>query len=595
MYFDDRLATVLRTRADGGVTARIQYRQLLDLLGTLPAETRGVQVDAAYDRLAQLAETIPSQDRAAMVGEPGLRLRSPRLVASLAAGAIGYGESRIAEAAITKAQLSEEQWLDLVPALPVPARGFVRQRRDLGDNAEKLLARLGIRDRGLPDANKPDASKVEVSNAEAERPSAVVIPFPANDELLLTDEETPGSETIGSLVKRIEAFRRARRDEGDAALVQGDAPRLPLGEEPLLRAPQALRSFDFATDAAARIVWADPGVAPMAIGLSLASRDPASPVASASAVIEAVQRRQPIRAGRTTIAGSPAIAGEWQIDAAPSFDPVGGRFAGYRGRIRRPAEAAALPAVPADSEADRIRQLLHELRTPVNAIQGFAEIIQQQLFGPTPHEYRALAATIASDGARILAGFEDLERLARLDSGAQELDAGECDLAAVITTIVAQLEHHTAARSSGFAVKCDDGAHIVPLAAIEAERMIWRLLATLAGAAAPGEVLNLRIRRKQDMLRVTIQLPATLAARDDRALFHSSANTAPQALVAGMFGAGFALRLAASEARAAGGDLERREEKLRLTLPIYEPGQSINPGLTGQAHDHSQGVAAGPA
>ena len=34
--FDDRLATVLRSRADGPVSSRIQFRQLLDLLGTLP-------------------------------------------------------------------------------------------------------------------------------------------------------------------------------------------------------------------------------------------------------------------------------------------------------------------------------------------------------------------------------------------------------------------------------------------------------------------------------------------------------------------------------------------------------------------------------
>lgn len=35
-----------------------------------------------------------------------------------------------------------------------------------------------------------------------------------------------------------------------------------------------------------------------------------------------------------------------------------------------------------------------------------------------------------------------------------------------------------------------------------------------------------------------------------------------------MFGAGFALRLVRAEARAAGGDLEHVDERLRLTLPL---------------------------
>jgi signal transduction histidine kinase len=83
--------------------------------------------------------------------------------------------------------------------------------------------------------------------------------------------------------------------------------------------------------------------------------------------------------------------------------------------------------------------LLHELRTPVNAIQGFAEVIQQQLFGPTPHEYRALAAVVAADSAVMLAGFEELDRYARLDSGTLSLASGECDLAAALDALVSRM------------------------------------------------------------------------------------------------------------------------------------------------------------
>ena len=35
MQFDDRLATVLRTRADSDAILRTQFRQLLDLLGAM--------------------------------------------------------------------------------------------------------------------------------------------------------------------------------------------------------------------------------------------------------------------------------------------------------------------------------------------------------------------------------------------------------------------------------------------------------------------------------------------------------------------------------------------------------------------------------
>jgi hypothetical protein len=105
------------------------------------------------------------------------------------------------------------------------------------------------------------------------------------------------------------------------------------------------------------------------------------------------------------------------------------------------------------------------------------------------------------------------------------------------------------------------------MARAEAERLIWRLLATLSGSTAPNEVLRLRLRHRGDTVRLVLALPASLAWSDDDALLHSAPTAHPSALAAGMFGTGFALRLAAAEAQAAGGSLDRREQKLRLSLP----------------------------
>lgn len=61
-------------------------------------------------------------------------------------------------------------------------------------------------------------------------------------------------------------------------------------------------------------------------------------------------------------------------------------------------------------DGDDLRQALHELRTPVNAIQGFAELIREELFGPAPERCRRLAQGIADDAALILAGLAAIER-----------------------------------------------------------------------------------------------------------------------------------------------------------------------------------------
>lgn len=560
MYFDDRLATVLRARVGGAVAARTQFRQLVDLLGTLPSDARGTQVDSAWVRLAEVSSAIPAAERAAALHEPGLRLRSPRLVAELA-----RTEPAVASAAIRAARLTEAEWLDLVPALPIPVRSLVRQRRDLGPRIEGLMAQLGIAPRALPahgTTQQVAANDVQAKSVQAPKPAP---------------------EGIGAIVQRIEEFRK-RRAEG------GPMPKpVEPAEEAAFVPATPLATFAFACDESGHIGWADPSAAPAVTGLRIAARDPASPARSSATVSEAFRRRQPIRAGQIDLCGAPAISGRWQIDATPRFDEFG-RFKGYQGRCRRPATAGSAPAANGpDSESDKLRQLLHELRTPVNAIQGFAEVIQQQLFGPTPHEYRAHAAAIAGDAARMLAGFDELERLAKLEADAMQLETGQCDFAAITTTLAQQLDAHMAQRSGGIDLVIDPGAMPVALEAAEVERLVWRLLATLASAAAPGERLKLRLRRKPGRLRLTIALPATLALQDD--LFHAAATAKPSPLSAGMFGAGFALRLAATEARAAGGGLERRESKLRLELPEAAPNAAN--GLTEllTSHNQSEGIA----
>jgi two-component system, OmpR family, sensor kinase len=50
-------------------------------------------------------------------------------------------------------------------------------------------------------------------------------------------------------------------------------------------------------------------------------------------------------------------------------------------------------------------------------------------------------------------------------------------------------------------------------------------------------------------------------------VLHAAVGAVPQALAAGMFGVGFALRLARAELRAAGGELKLEGGKLLLQLP----------------------------
>jgi signal transduction histidine kinase len=628
MFFDDRLATVLRHRATGEASARTQYRQLLDILGNDKYGHDESLVAAAWLRLGALGETIPAKERAAIVREDSWRFRSPELAAHLA-----EYEPDVASAALSRAQLRDEDWVELIPRLPIRARGFLRLRKDLPQGAEGVLERLGVQDRGLPvpehsvsqeaiatsdgasakpaksvkaaavtgvaaasagalvgaastkskkkKTNKPSKTASKKTTAKQTAPAKSKPPKSSTSKASTSkasaklDPHKPRTSTsenekseITELVERIAQFRRER---SDAPTPSESSPRLPL-DEPAISRSQQIAGFGFVADTAGRIEWAEPDAAPMVIGKRLApprvlgAGEPGGPIA------RAIAAQMPIEGALLTLEGAPRIAGEWVVDAQPRFARLGGRFHGYVGRMRRPV---MMTAEGAPSDSDRVRQLLHELRTPVNALQGFAEIIQQQLFGPAPNEYRALAANIAGDAARILAGFDELERLARLQSGVLTLAEGHASLNAIIARMIKQLQTVLAPRMAGFTL--DDAAPSgieIALGQDDAEAMIWRIMATLAGGCAAAEMLGVDMELDGESAQVTWDLPTQLLAEED--IFAAEIKPVGGGLSAGLFGAGFSLRLARAEARTVGGNLVLADDRLCLTLPLLT-GDSSHP------------------
>ena len=89
----------------------------------------------------------------------------------------------------------------------------------------------------------------------------------------------------------------------------------------------------------------------------------------------------------------------------PAFEPADGRFAGYRGVARReeamPPPAGSVPAPPSPDH-DSLREMVHEIKTPLNAIIGFAEIIDGQYLGPAHRSYRERAAEIVGQARTLL-------------------------------------------------------------------------------------------------------------------------------------------------------------------------------------------------
>lgn len=97
----------------------------------------------------------------------------------------------------------------------------------------------------------------------------------------------------------------------------------------------------------------------------------------------------------------------------------------------------------AGAKADVLARISHEVRTPLNAIIGFAEVMIEERFGALGNErYVDYMKDIRASGERVIAIIDDMLDLSRIESGKLDLAFASQDLNPLIEQCVAALQPH---------------------------------------------------------------------------------------------------------------------------------------------------------
>lgn len=526
MRFDDSLATVLAADSGSVVGAAAAWRQLCDLVG----RRRVPDVDAAIARLRDLRARVPAAVRGAS-GRALIWAEPPAALVALFA----EDDLPIAAPVLRTARLNAPDWLALLPALSPAARSVLRHRRDLPGEVMRGLDSFGSTDFVLGHDALPVAPPVTATPA-LPLPAQHVAPVPAPAPVV--EPTSPGFE-IADVMARIDAFRRDRPVEpATLSLARADL-------------------FQFHTDAGGTVRWIEGVARTPLVGLRLAT-DARQGLARLDKRV-AVARREAFRDVTLRVTGDTSAAGSWRLAGEPRFDGAAGRFTGYGGIGRRVADA-----VPPSSASDTLRQLVHELRTPANAMSGFAELIGTELLGPVPPVYRERAELILRQSSGLTGAIDDLDAAARLEGDALDLRPCPVDLVPLLTQALAALAPLATAR--GVVLTTHMPPHAEGLGDLRAvHALVDRLLAVAVSAAEPGERIHAQLVTKLRSIRLHVTRPRALAAVDDAALLAIDADQGGDDALP--LGVGFTLRLVRGLAAASGGSLTIAADRLTLRLP----------------------------
>jgi len=145
----------------------------------------------------------------------------------------------------------------------------------------------------------------------------------------------------------------------------------------------------------------------------------------------------------------------------------------------------------------------HELRSPLNAILGFADILVTEVDGPLSAEAREEVEQILGSGKHLLELINDILELSALESGQLRLSRGKVDLAAVASNVVREAVGIVGDRAVGVRIEGEGGV----FAFADAKR-IRQVLTNLVGNAIKftqqGEVV-VEVAREGRLVRMSVR------------------------------------------------------------------------------------------
>ena len=549
MRFDDMLATVLAHPIRDPAARAAAWRQIVDLIAQHRLDDSPESQQTAYELLRDWRADVPVSQRRNVAAALARHVPPVDLVAYFA-----EDSAAVAAPLIAIVDLPDSAWLTMIPRFSPTARGLLRHRRDLTPAVTRALASFGASDFTIAAPPEPVAP-----------PAAMVLdPLPPHHPPRIAD-----------LVARIEAFRRERGPF--AAAPASDAA-----------SPSADQGFRFETGWDGSIVWSDAAQRGAIIGLSLAAVAESRDHGVDGHAAGAFRRRAPFRDARLTIGGAGPSSGAWRISGVPFFDEGNGRFIGFRCTARRPrfdehAEPNTAGLYGSTMPSESLRQLVHEIRTPLGAIIGFAEMIDRQILGPAAVDYRSRAAAILAEARRLLGAVDDLDTAAKLDARALPLEPRRVDGGDVLRGLCGEVAALAEQRGVRIDPRIADPLPPIQADPVSVERMFARLLSASIGLAAPEE--NVLVSLDVDpvdphRLRFEIGRTRAIAGREERALLdpgYSPDGDWPEAPVLGL---GFALRLVRNLADAVGGRLTIEDDRFVLVLPGAPGGAAA--GIEGQ-------------
>jgi PAS domain S-box-containing protein len=182
-----------------------------------------------------------------------------------------------------------------------------------------------------------------------------------------------------------------------------------------------------------------------------------------------------------------------------------------------------------DAKSRLVAVVNHEVRTPLNSILGFTELLMNERAGPLNEKQMRYAGNVDAAGRHLLALINDSLDLSRMAAGKMDLDIVDLELAPVLDLAAGQVQPLVDSR--GLEIRVDAGGRL----RVRGDRrrllqVLWNLLSNAIRHTPTGGVITISARAAGEVVEISVSDTGIgIAAAEQERIFEEYAQVEGQA------------------------------------------------------------------
>lgn len=225
-------------------------------------------------------------------------------------------------------------------------------------------------------------------------------------------------------------------------------------------------------------------------------------------------------------------------------------------------------------KSEFIANITYQLRTPLTAIMGFTEILQNQYFGPLNDRQKDYCDSILEAGNRLITLINDILELASIEAGYMNLERHDVEVAQMIQGVSDIVADWTRAEDLELEVTCEDDIGTAMLDERRIRQALFNLISNAIKFTPAGGRVRLAAEKQNELLVLTVSDNGIGISADDQTRIFKRFERAN--VRTGQAGAGLGLSVVKSIIEMHGGRVEiesapSRGSTIRCYLPITAP------------------------